>query len=106
LYDKEIKNCTTVAPLFNRMVIFSTTSDSYHGHPDPLICPPDRSRKSIALYYYTNGRPANENSESHNTLFKRRNRGDNIAALKDWGRLWVPPIVIRAKLWIWKKAGW
>jgi hypothetical protein len=42
------------------MVIFSTTDFSYHGHPEPLNCPDNRSRRSLALYYYTNGRPASE----------------------------------------------
>lgn len=46
-----------ILPLFNRMAIFSTTDFSYHGHPDALNCPEDRSRKSLALYYYSNGRP-------------------------------------------------
>jgi hypothetical protein len=42
-----------VAPIFNRCVIFNTDEDAYHGHPDPLGCPADVTRKSIALYYYT-----------------------------------------------------
>ena len=46
-----------VLPVFNKMVIFSTTDNSNHGHPDPLNCPNDMSRKSIATYYYTKGRP-------------------------------------------------
>ena len=41
-----------VAPLFNRCVIFHTAPGSYHGHPTPLSCPADRSRKSLALYYF------------------------------------------------------
>lgn len=64
-----------IAPLFNRMAIFSTTSLSYHGHPDALNCPDDRSRKSFALYYYTNGRPENETvafKDMHGTIFKDR----------------------------------
>ena len=44
---------TTIAPFFNRTVIFSTTPTSYHGHPTPLACPPDVVRRSLALYYYT-----------------------------------------------------
>jgi hypothetical protein len=48
------------APIFNRMVIFSTTDSSYHGHPHPLACPEDRTRDSIALYYYTRDRPPAE----------------------------------------------
>jgi hypothetical protein len=53
-----------IAPLFNRIAMFSTTGVSWHGHPDPLTCPDNRSRKSIALYYYSNGRPENEISKS------------------------------------------
>ena len=61
LWEKDMSKCVTrIAPLFNRMAIFSTTGYSWHGHPDPLTCPEDRSRKSLALYYYTNGRPSSE----------------------------------------------
>jgi Rps23 Pro-64 3,4-dihydroxylase Tpa1-like proline 4-hydroxylase len=59
-----------VLPLFNRCAIFSTTSTSFHGHPTPLACPPDRTRKSIATYYYSNGRPEEEVHEAHSTLFQ------------------------------------
>ena len=61
-----------ILPLFNRCAIFSTTSTSYHGHPTPLACPPDRTRKSLATYYYSNGRPEEEVSEVHSTLFQQR----------------------------------
>jgi hypothetical protein len=73
LWDRDMKACVRkIAPVFNRTVIFSTTDYTYHGHPDPLTCPPDRARKSLALYYYTNGRPDGERSGSHATLFVRR----------------------------------
>ncbi len=76
LWDKEMKKCEVkILPVFNRMAMFSTTSFSYHGLPDPLTCPPGRSRKSLAVYYYTNGRPAsevNKGLEEHTTLFKYR----------------------------------
>lgn len=49
-----------VLPVLNRCVVFSTTAKSFHGHPRPLTCPDDVFRKSIALYYYTNGRPEGE----------------------------------------------
>lgn len=61
-----------VMPYFNRCVVFSTTSTSYHGHPEPLNCPEDRTRKSIALYYYSKDRPEHERGEAHNTLFQAR----------------------------------
>ena len=60
------------APVFNRCVIFNTTDTSFHGNPVPVNCPPNRSRRSLAFYYYTNGRPEKEVSESHGTLFKNR----------------------------------
>jgi Rps23 Pro-64 3,4-dihydroxylase Tpa1-like proline 4-hydroxylase len=61
-----------IDPVFNRMVVFSITDTAFHGHPDPLRCPPDRSRRSLAFYYYSNGRPEHERSEQHSTLFQRR----------------------------------
>ena len=109
LWDKEMTHCVKkVKPDFCTMAIFSTTDFSYHGLPNPLTCPPDRSRKSIALYYYTNGRPSSElNSglEEHNTLFKAR-RGDELdekmkkfnqkQTTKELIKDLTPPILFRA----------
>ena len=54
LWDKSAKRKVhSIAPLFNRCVVFSNAQDSYHGHPDPLNVPANRTRKSMALYYYT-----------------------------------------------------
>ncbi|MGA0242282.1 MAG: 2OG-Fe(II) oxygenase [Candidatus Marinamargulisbacteria bacterium] len=61
-----------ILPVFNRMVVFATSERSYHGHPDPVTCPVDRTRKSIALYYYTNGRPKDEMTDPHSTTFIKR----------------------------------
>lgn len=106
LWDREMKSCVKkVLPLFNRMALFSTTDFSYHGHPDKLTCPPDRSRKSMAFYYYTNGRPAEEveagKEERINTKFVARQDSDStkmkiyntiVTFLQDI----CPPIVLRA----------
>ncbi len=62
----------SILPLANRCVIFNTTDHSYHGHPEPLACPPGRTRQSLALYYYSNGRPRGEASESRSTYFQPR----------------------------------
>jgi len=45
--------CDRISPILNRCVIFNTDVDSYHGVPEPLRCPSDRTRNSMALYYYT-----------------------------------------------------
>ena len=54
LWDKNMKSCVQkIAPTFNRVAIFNTDEDSYHGVPEPLKCPDGETRKSIALYYFT-----------------------------------------------------
>lgn len=54
LWDAGMQHCvTSIAPIFNRCVVFTTTPSSFHGHPEPLACPQDRTRRSLALYYYT-----------------------------------------------------
>jgi hypothetical protein len=74
LWDRNMSTMVSkVTPVFNRIVIFTTSEYSYHGHPDPLSCPPDVTRKSLALYYYTNGGVRDEESSGrHSTLFQAR----------------------------------
>ncbi len=109
LWSEDMKKCEKrILPVFNTMAIFSTTDFSYHGHPDPLNCPEGRSRKSLALYYYSNGRPQNEvkqGAEKHSTLFKARagNLDDVVAfskknnsSVKAIIKNFVPPILIKA----------
>lgn len=70
LWTVDMDRCAQkVAPVFNRMVVFSTTDTSYHGHPDPLDCPPDVVRRSLALYYYTAERLM---EGTHATLWQAR----------------------------------
>jgi hypothetical protein len=71
LWDGAVTCVERIAPLFNRTVIFSTTDTSLHGHPHPLASPPGVTRKSVSLYYYTAGRPADERSAPHDTIFVR-----------------------------------
>eukprot|EP01041_Mallomonas_annulata_P007512 gene7512-15370_t len=42
-----------IAPIFNRMAIFTVTDDAYHGHPEPLNAPDDIYRYALQLVYYT-----------------------------------------------------
>ncbi|HJT18017.1 MAG TPA: 2OG-Fe(II) oxygenase, partial [Thermoanaerobaculia bacterium] len=72
LWDREGKRpVKKILPLFNRTVVFSTTDTSFHGHPHPLTSPPGVTRKSVSLYYYTAGRPQDERSSAHDTIFIR-----------------------------------
>lgn len=54
LWDRDMTAVQgTVTPQGNRMFVFTTSHDSFHGHPDPLRCPEDVARRSMALYYFT-----------------------------------------------------
>ena len=89
-WDKEMASCREkVLPIFNKMVIFSTTDNSNHGHPDPLNCPDNMSRKSIATYYYTKGRPVNEIDKmfSKNTTYFKDRLGQNNETDQNSGTL-------------------
>ncbi|WP_313367183.1 2OG-Fe(II) oxygenase [Sphingobacterium mizutaii] len=88
LWDEEMNGCVDkFAPNFNSIAMFSTTSVSYHGLPNPLTCPEHMSRKSLALYFYSNGRPETEAvafKDGHNSIFvKRKNSSEDSVA---WDR--------------------
>ena len=73
LWSRDMSRCChSILPVANRCVIFDTGDTSFHGHPEPLACPPDRTRRSLALYYYTNGRPPGDVSATRTTQFQAR----------------------------------
>ncbi|KQT34621.1 hypothetical protein ASG29_00110 [Sphingomonas sp. Leaf412] len=73
LWNEDVsQKVASYPPIANQLLVFSTTEKSYHGHPDPLECPEDVRRRSLALYYYTNGRPEEEQAADHTTRFKLR----------------------------------
>lgn len=61
------KNCEkSIEPVAGRCVMFETTEDSWHGHPEPLECPDGVQRRSLAFYYYTEQPP---NAAPHTTIY-------------------------------------
>tara|TARA_Y100001970_G_C14036392_1_gene751315 strand:- start:90 stop:863 length:774 start_codon:yes stop_codon:yes gene_type:complete len=53
LWDKGMNECKKkISPIINNCVIFRTDKESNHGFPDPITCPNNIKRKSIAIYYY------------------------------------------------------
>ena len=57
-----------IAPLGGRCVIFETNDKTWHGHPEPLNCPKDVQRRSLALYFYTKEAPK---GEAHTTIYRK-----------------------------------
>lgn len=71
VWDKQMSNkMSSFVPLYNRMVCFSTGSDTFHGNPEPVNHPTGEPRQSIALYYYT--ATWGPHRKAHPTLFKPR----------------------------------
>ena len=96
LWNKDMSDCAIrVKPVFGRAVIFNTALDSFHGHPDPLACPADRSRRSIATYYYTAAEEGIALLPKRTTNFRSRPGSDDP---RDWQirrhhfvNDWIPP---------------
>jgi hypothetical protein len=60
-----------ILPLAYRAVLFETTERSWHGFTR-IILPvekPEVTRRSIAVYFYTKNRPAEETASSHATVY-------------------------------------
>jgi hypothetical protein len=75
LWNRSMTRCERrVSPILNRCVIFNTTDFSFHGHPVRVACPEGMARKSLAFYYYSNGRPQHERSPTHSTLYQTQRR--------------------------------
>jgi hypothetical protein len=98
LWDDGMKNCVhRLVPILNRCVIFNTTSESWHGNPDPVNHPRGITRKSIALYYYTSTWGAEK--RDHTTQFKVRpgsqDQHDWKVGLRETVIDLIPPMLYR-----------
>lgn len=98
IWDKAMtKKEASFIPIFNRMVCFSTGSDTFHGNPEPVNHPDGEPRLSIALYYYTATWGASR--KSHTTLFKPRpgshDKTDWKVAARSLADDLIPPIIRR-----------
>jgi len=96
LWKKDMSECSVrVKPVIGRAVVFTTALDSFHGHPDPLNCPPERSRRSIATYYYQAAEEGLAALPRRTTNFRARPGSEDKS---DWDvrrhhfvNDWVPP---------------
>jgi len=95
LWDEKMTHCAQrITPEFNRCVIFNTTDKSFHGNPQPVSAPGGRTRHSIAMFYYTNGRPLSEVSDAHMSLYQYRpGEGSALDHGKRLLRRLTPPIL-------------
>jgi hypothetical protein len=72
----------SIAPRFNRCVIFETNEHSWHGFPRIQLPENKRSitRRSFALYYYTDTRPQEDTGPEHSTIYVDQRLSEDIKA--------------------------
>jgi hypothetical protein len=46
-----LEKSTSIAPLFNRMIMFTCNDYAWHGNPEPVTCPNDSKRIFITISY-------------------------------------------------------
>jgi 2OG-Fe(II) oxygenase superfamily len=103
LWSRDMQRCEQkILPMFNRLVVFSTTEHSFHGHPEPLRCPEGQTRKSLALYYYSLPSGSQNGAATHNTVWKAR-PGEELPQpaatvsrdrMKTFARRLAPPVLL------------
>ena len=67
-FDNE-KVIQTIPPLFNRALIWRYHKRGFHGYPDMLKCPEDRSRNTFRLFYYISDAQHKQNDRPHRSLY-------------------------------------
>ena len=87
LWDKDVKNCIqSIAPIFNRCVIFECSNVSYHGY-DRITVPEHITRKSLYQYYFV---PLSGDLKFHDTIFRPRPQESMLKAgityIKDFAK--------------------
>jgi Rps23 Pro-64 3,4-dihydroxylase Tpa1-like proline 4-hydroxylase len=98
LWSRDMKKREqSILPIFNRCVVFNTDEDSYHGLPDPVQCPEDRSRKSLALYFFTEEK---EPPKMRATNYRAR-PGDGAKSLL----IWLDKKAVSAYTWLKGRLG-
>jgi hypothetical protein len=77
----------TITPKFNRCVIFETNEHSWHGFPRIELPEENRSlsRRSFALYYYTDTRPEADTGREHSTIYVDQHLSSDFHAGMEFG---------------------
>lgn len=62
-----------ISPRLDRLVVLAHGDDNFHGHPQPLACPPGRFRASLATYYFVADPEAA--ARAHGVVWHKPRRG-------------------------------
>ena len=67
------KKITEIDPIFNRVVVFNTNSETFHGQPIPVTCPKNIYRNVFSVFYYSNIKDKKSLSDPHYTKYSIKN---------------------------------
>lgn len=97
LWDKTGTRCeVTIAPIFNRAVLFEVADGNYHGNPNPVACPPGRTRNSFAAYFHTVPEEGTGQIDRKSSVFAPAIYRRPQPVWKKAARNFLPPIVWHA----------
>ena len=85
----------SVEPIFNRCLIFEVTDTSYHGLPQPVACPPGRTRNSFAVYYHTVTKVEDGKIKDHTSVYAPAPYRDSGFSVRKLARDLTPPLLLR-----------
>jgi Rps23 Pro-64 3,4-dihydroxylase Tpa1-like proline 4-hydroxylase len=85
-----------VLPVFGRSILMYHSSVSYHGHPDPIRAPDGRTRRSVAAYYYSNGRDDEATDKDHTTIFVKPITMGRFGRIALGVKYCTPPVLVDA----------
>jgi Rps23 Pro-64 3,4-dihydroxylase Tpa1-like proline 4-hydroxylase len=98
IWSRDMTRCVEkVSPVANRVLIFSTEQDSFHGHPDPMTCPEGMARRSMALYYFS----LEDDPVVRSTEYRARPDDGGLQALA----IWADKLLLRAYDWAKRHLG-
>lgn len=90
----------SVVPEFGRSILFAHSAVSLHGHPQPLTPPDGRTRRSIAAYYYTNGRPDDDRLQRAGSHFHQPPSFGRWGRAATIAKLVTPPVLVDVARWL------
>lgn len=92
------ENCCekAIEPVFGRTILFYQSPTSLHGHPKPLTPPPGRTRRSVAAYYYSNGREDGLAAERYSTFFAPASGNLPASKVSRTMSYLLPPVLVDA----------
>lgn len=94
----------SVLPEFGRSILFAHSAVSLHGHPQPLAPPPGRTRRSIAAYYYTNGRNDADRLQRAGSHFHQPVSFGRWGRAATMAKLVTPPVLVDAARWLRRRS--